>query len=571
MLILIRSLLGFVLFAPVFLHSAALHAAPQEPDAAQPGARERVWLDLALQPVDAEHATYFSWLPFPPVDAEDKEMPTRYELRLHHLNGELAMESLYTRPDHSGFVDGPYRHYNEEGALTAEGTRLRGQLHGRQRHYFSDGTLRREQHYQHGRLHGRQRAFHANGQLEYEAQREDGTLTNGTYETYDEEGRLTRRYSYLNGKLHGKDERYIDGQLRRSTPYEHGNREGIVTLYHENGALQERYVLRDGQRRGEAKRWDADGTLRSLRRPHDDGTLAYEARYYSDGTPQNMTRVLRFRNDTRLTIDTHYNETGEPVRHHARHRDAGETQLAQVRWQRTSNGGHSVQLELLTPHEDTLSALRIRESQDAEGNVIHWVSEVRKADATRWQRHGPQREITLQGGFQETHYHYGQEHGAYRFVDKQGDTLTEGEHRYGKRHGPWREDSGFNGGSAYYTYDDGVRDGAFRIEDDEGRVMEQGHYAGGDYHGELTRFDDDGEAVARLPYRHGQLHGDAFEIDRSGDHLRARFRNGQRHGNYLKTQAAGYPLEIGQYHEGQPQGRHYLFNREGRLISTRDY
>ena len=70
-------------------------------------------------------------------------------------------------------------------------------------------------------------------------------VLNGFTKTYNAQGILIYEATYLNGKLNGTETAYYDNEKVRSIiNYKDGNREGIYTLYHEDGNT-DLYVIYD--------------------------------------------------------------------------------------------------------------------------------------------------------------------------------------------------------------------------------------------------------------------------------------------------------------------------------------
>lgn len=533
--------------------------------------RQRVWLDHGLQPVDEDDAVYYAYVPLPPVESEDGR--ARYQLHLYHPNDQLARDTLFTRPDPSeGFRDGPYRHYSPEGTLVAEGTFSRGSPHGPYKTWFPDGTLRREGQYEHGRRHGVQREWHDNGELRSEARYEYGRHTDGVYEVRDAEGRLERRHERLEGQIHGHDERFVEGRLIRRTPYQHGQRTGVAEIFDEDGNLRERYTLENGRRVGESRSWHANGTLRELRMTSDTGVLLRHEVFSEDGLPRSQMRLLQWDNGESLMLSSRYNTEGEPTLREAEQRDTRGRRVHRVEWRQRPDGSESTRVELLhTPHLEDIVALQYNQTLDAEGSLQQRRRALRAREGERWLLDGFQRTDNHMGGWEESHYRRGDRHGPYRFFDRSGEIISGGEYRNDQRHGTWQERDLHEQQTSWFHYENGQRHGDFYARNDDGQIVQRGRYERGELSGALEHFDNEGERTSYLYFRDGKLHGDVEDVDREGHHIRMTYYEGQRHGDYIKTQAAGFPLEIGQYEHGNAVGRHYHFGADGRLLWFTDY
>ncbi|MBZ2187803.1 hypothetical protein K8B33_01710 [Alcanivorax sp. JB21] len=536
----------------------------------------RIWLNDAMQPAEgADTRAYYTDIPYPAVDNDDASSAPRFQQHIHYADGNLFRENQSTAPDLSGTSDGPFRHFAPDGTLLAEGQRRMARLHGTVRRYNSDGALRAELNYHMGQAHGLHRNFHPEtGALASEIAYEHGQVVDGTYDIRDAQGRLERRYTRRDGQLHGASEYFHEGVLVRRQHYEAGQRHGLYESFHNDGTPRDRYTLVNGQRRGESQSWHANGELRVQQYINDDGDMTFQETFRDDGTPSQAMRVIPFSDGSTLHVSRRFSAQGTPSHIDAEHKlPDGET-LASVQWQQRSDGLTHTRTQLLTPHKD-IHALRIIMHQSDDGSAGDYQRDIRAEANTRWLRDGPQRETTFQGWVSESHYVHGALHGAYQLRDDNGVILSRGEYQHDQREGPWIEREHFDGLITHKTYRNGKRHGEYRIEaeQDDGtfQVREIGHHQDGLRHGNVKRFNAEGELISDVAYDKDMLHGSFFDTDRDGNVHRTDYLQGKQHGPYRREQPAGYPLEIGQYRNGLPEGRFYRFSREGRLFAVTDY
>ncbi|MBU9888647.1 MAG: hypothetical protein KTQ49_02100 [Candidatus Omnitrophica bacterium] len=94
----------------------------------------------------------------------------------------------------SGCGPRPFKEYDENGKLQAEGYQKFGKLEGPYRAYYGSGILKTETIFKGGRVDGPFKTYHENGKIELEAFFRKGT-PDGLFKEYDEKGKLKRMES----------------------------------------------------------------------------------------------------------------------------------------------------------------------------------------------------------------------------------------------------------------------------------------------------------------------------------------------------------------------------------------
>jgi antitoxin component YwqK of YwqJK toxin-antitoxin module len=141
-------------------------------------------------------------------------------------------------------------------------------------------------------------------------------------------------------------------------------------------------------------------------------------------------------------------------------------------------------------------------------------------------------------------------HGAWRMWDRQGEMISKGEHRHGKRHGEWTawfvrgeakllNESPFDKFESPFTsvvnFTDGQMNGTWTISDSKQRKVAEWHYLAGARHGTWTYWYLTGSTMRAVEYRSGLLHGELKEWDESGKVLRVdQFVQGRRVGTRVE-------------------------------------
>jgi antitoxin component YwqK of YwqJK toxin-antitoxin module len=111
-------------------------------------------------------------------------------------------------------------------------------------------------------------------------------------EVRDDQGRLTGRFALAEGRLHGLCTLYGAGRMIAEISYAHGQRDGEMRSYGENGELSSSVLHQADVPHGEARYFHADGSLARVAN-YSEGRLHGEVRDYApDGKLLSLTEYV---------------------------------------------------------------------------------------------------------------------------------------------------------------------------------------------------------------------------------------------------------------------------------------
>lgn len=150
---------------------------------------------------------------------------------IYHRNGKLAEKAYYE----NGYMKGNGIIYWENGNIREKGTFRTSRLTGRAVRYFENGNI------------------HEKGIFEY------GHLKEGT--KYSKNGEYITG-KFLNKKPNGKCTQYWSNKKKRSVGvWDEGEKEGLFSIYHENGKLAFKGHFKNNLKMGKGVEYDQNGTL----------------------------------------------------------------------------------------------------------------------------------------------------------------------------------------------------------------------------------------------------------------------------------------------------------------------
>lgn len=539
----------------------------------------RQWLDRNLQPVDADSdkAAYYH---APAV--RDGE---RWKLTLYYKAGSdgEAVPALKTQLDGpdlaSAHMVGEQIHYYEDGTVELRGTRNEnGKWHGEFTRYRKNGHYTVTQ-LRNGVRHGSERHFYANGQLESERHYVDGEETDGERIRYDENGTVKERYSIVDGEKHGVHEHSRNGVVFKRVHYKHGQMDGLFQRFTSDGekVLEAPYV--DGERHGLVKEWRKGklsrethyraGKRHGVAKRWKNGVLVEKIQYV-DNRKRGDARY--FHDDGSLELYEHRDEDGKRTESRRYNRDGKLTKLLVVE---DSDYGPAERKELYND-DGSLKQCTIY-SVDRR-----WILEERYADngeeviyrreTVDHEPHGLQirHSYSRADATEITRYEQGVPVGDYRQLDKDGNVLSSGQYRNGKKVGDWVISEYDR--TVYESYDNEGRLQGERREEITGGGSLREHYVAGELHGEQVKRRKDGSLISRGEYRHGEKAGRWSEYDEFVKGIfEGEYVDGKRHGLWLAHSSEGYELARFRFEHGDPIGKSYVFARNGSLREVVPY
>ena len=195
------------------------------------------------------------------------------------LNGRLVYNCFDKDNNKRGVLG-----YYPSGKLCFSYPLANGKFHGICKVWFEIGNIQLEEHYDNGILRLNQE-WYENGALR-------ALITPTEVVSYHENGALSNRYTMRDGRRHGEyAEWYSDGKLKTQIYYNNGLMDGLRQDWYSNGLLKAQATYRMGKLHGVLKNWFYNGNLESVvnyavdmrqglaRQWHDTGAIKLEASY----------------------------------------------------------------------------------------------------------------------------------------------------------------------------------------------------------------------------------------------------------------------------------------------------
>lgn len=159
------------------------------------------------------------------------------------LDGGRYLEPETMQP-YSGLA---FATFNDQPSVVAQRLSLRnGTYHGPFEAYFHNRKLSAREYYEDGVRHGAYRWYFEDGKLFEEGTFENGRRE-GPYRAYWDTGDLYEEGTYRNGAFDGPRRWYKDGRLIEEVTYRDGVIDGLYERYREDGSLDLKGMLEDGE------------------------------------------------------------------------------------------------------------------------------------------------------------------------------------------------------------------------------------------------------------------------------------------------------------------------------------
>jgi antitoxin component YwqK of YwqJK toxin-antitoxin module len=251
------------------------------------------------------------------VFSRDKEGKTSSKITSYHNSGQI-WESLdiYDGRDHGAYkdaskttwmFDGVCRVWDEQNHLIAEITYEKGLLESSSLYYFSNGQIQQSIPYLHNEIHGTELFFDSEGALIEKRNYEHGVKSGLSErfvaplikEQYDA-GHLTEGwYNDMKGEVicrieQGRGMRpHFEGEkLASLTEYQGGVEAGLVQLFAPDGSLSSSYIVREGKKQGEEKKYYPHSTQTKLSLFwQDDAIHGMVKTWYADGSVESQKEM----------------------------------------------------------------------------------------------------------------------------------------------------------------------------------------------------------------------------------------------------------------------------------------
>ena len=156
-------------------------------------------------------------------------------------NGKLWKEGLYEENNRVG----DWKWYAENGQLVKQAFYdSDGLADGEWIYFHDDGTKRRIENFRAGKRHGKTEHFS-----------DDGSQLLELFSFQDDrlDGEVTRWFPLTEGQT--------EPQKQNHSTFVAGKRNGVATVWYEDGQMQSEVEFKNGNRHGRTRRWDKDGNL----------------------------------------------------------------------------------------------------------------------------------------------------------------------------------------------------------------------------------------------------------------------------------------------------------------------
>lgn len=439
-------------------------------------------------------------------------------------------------------------------------TLLSAQSDSLTRFYHLNGKVSSEGRMVNGRPEGHWRTYYDSGIMRSEGGRKD-QLLEGVWKFYDEKGRATSNIAYMGGKKNGPSIRFDSaGTVISEETYVDDLREGMARYYHGNGLLQKEVPFKQGKEEGRGYEYAEDGRLTAL--------LSYGA------------GLLRKREDINKVDEMGLKQGPWKLFH----------PNGKVKWEGAYVDG---ELQGICKEYDAQGGLKdllkydrgVKDPQAAQAQMV----EIKRT------YHANGKVATL-GSFSRT----GKKEGLFRAYDEQGvaiaasiyaaDVLiSEGSvNDVGALEGEWTEYYVTGEKRASGTYKAGRKEGDWTFFHRNGSIEQKGKYQNGQAQGTWVWFYEGGAKHREELYRKGKEDGASIEYAEDGsvivqgDYIDGRkdgkwfykvgdhqeegaYKDGLKDGPWVYTYDNGKRNFIGDFVNGDPDGKHKWFYRNGQL------
>lgn len=233
---------------------------------------------------------------------------------IYYEDGTIKAEMTYLL----GLLSGELVVNNVDGKLTKKLNYKVDLRNGSSKEYYANGTVESEGEYKNDAAFGPWKSYFDNGKVYREGLYKDKGLRNGIWNEYFRNGELSIKANYLNGKLNGLSSYYdTDGKLYAEKKFLENklkaekffNKDGSVladfqiendievTEYYPNGERSAKGMYYAGERTGDWKLYDENGSWLSAKAHYEYGDLnGTRTEYYENGEENSE---LDFRNGNR--------------------------------------------------------------------------------------------------------------------------------------------------------------------------------------------------------------------------------------------------------------------------------
>lgn len=191
----------------------------------------------------------------------------KFESTSFHKNGEVKSITSWVGEKGSKYSekDGPFKEFNENGVLTAEGNHSKDKKIGKWKYYYDTGELYSvDDQFVNGKLNGKEYYYFKNGQTKKVIDYTNG-VKNGEHKVYFENGTLSQKGIYKNGKYDDTwYDFYSNGKLHRVGRFKEGTFHGAYKIYYKNGQLKTDYNYVLGKWEGVYTAYYKNGNIRII-------------------------------------------------------------------------------------------------------------------------------------------------------------------------------------------------------------------------------------------------------------------------------------------------------------------
>ena len=377
--------------------------------------------------------------------------------------------------------------------------------------YFStDGRLTAIGNLKDSKRHGEWVWYHPNGEVESKGNFKDGELDGQLFSFYPN-GNPKLEAAYANGKREGVEkEYYINGALHSTKQYVDGQGSGDNLSFYWDGTISDSLYLVEGQISGAYRQYHNNGQLATLGQAKEDSKHGVIKEFYNNGQLRS-----EYTYDQGKLIDTgkEYHRNG------------------QLAFEGIYEDGNPSGTQI-SYFQD--GKKRLERPYNAAGEV--------SGEEIHYDPHGiPFESYTFSKGNIT----------AYRFVDKDGNTLSQA-----KKKGPnFLYEGLYYDGTKQSTglYNvKGGKEGSWEFFNEDGVLSSQSNYKENQPHGKLTRYFPNGKIKNTLEYADGLAEGEFIAYFGSGQvEEKGRYAKNELIGEWFTFNEMGQLIKISYYVNGQ--------------------
>jgi uncharacterized protein len=430
---------------------------------------------------------------------------------------------------------------------------------------YEDGTISSEGLMLDGKPEGFWKTYYPNGELKSEGFRKN-FLLDSAWKFYREDGNIESIINYNLGKQNGLELRFsTQGNLIEKYLIEDGNKKGDAFYYYESGELYKQVPFEDNKEQGKGLEFAKDGRIitflnydsgyiRSLEKVNrlskQNQKTGYWVEFYEGGS---IKLEGFYQRDLKNGVFKYFNKRGdlEKIEKYILDElitDASETVVLDIRKEFYEDG----KIKLVGSYRDGTKQGVFRE-YDREGNIINSIlfeNNIKQGEGI----------VDAQGKYQ----------GDWKLYFRTGELRAEGTYVDGKKEGNWiyffKEGKVEQKGN----YKSDLPSGSWNWFFQDGSTHREDYYRKGKEDGESIEYDREGNLIRKGEYIDGVKMGPWFyqvnDHKEEGDYI-----DGEKNGVWIFTYDNGQTNFKGEYLNGIPGGKHKYYYRNGTMRTEGKY